>query len=92
MDTDRPPFRYDERLASEIEPRWQDRWEREGTFHAANPAGEVSAGVCSPVSGRSPGGPSSTCSTSSRIPAASGCTSVTRWATSALTCSAATCA
>jgi leucyl-tRNA synthetase len=29
-----PPFRYDARLAGEIELRWQDRWEREGTFHA----------------------------------------------------------
>jgi leucyl-tRNA synthetase len=29
-----PPFRYDARLAGEIELRWQDRWDREGTFHA----------------------------------------------------------
>ena len=44
--TGSPPFRfrYDARLASEIELRWQDRWEREGTFHAANPAGDLSAG------------------------------------------------
>ena len=34
MDTGRPPFRYDARLANEIELRWQDRWEREGTFEA----------------------------------------------------------
>jgi leucyl-tRNA synthetase len=47
MDTDRPPFRYDARLASEIELRWQDRWEREGTFHAANPAGVLSGGALS---------------------------------------------
>ena len=47
MDTDTPPFRYDARLANEIEPRWQDRWEREGIFHAANPAGEESAGALS---------------------------------------------
>ena len=47
MDTDRPPFRYDARLANEIEPRWQDRWEREGTFHAANPVGDLSAGALS---------------------------------------------
>ena len=32
MDQDTPPFRYGARLASEIELRWQDRWEREGTF------------------------------------------------------------
>ena len=34
---DRPPFRYDATLAAEIERRWQDRWEREGTFEAPNP-------------------------------------------------------
>jgi leucyl-tRNA synthetase len=28
-----PPFRYDARLAGEIELRWQEHWEREGTFH-----------------------------------------------------------
>ncbi|MGH3231759.1 MAG: class I tRNA ligase family protein [Streptosporangiaceae bacterium] len=39
MDQDRPPFRYDARLAGEIERRWQERWEREGTFHSPNPAG-----------------------------------------------------
>ncbi|MCE0765909.1 leucine--tRNA ligase [Pseudonocardia kujensis] len=32
-----PPHRYDARLAGEIERRWQDRWEAEGTFHAPNP-------------------------------------------------------
>ena len=31
------PFRYGAALADEIERRWQDRWEREGTFHAPNP-------------------------------------------------------
>ena len=46
MDEGRPPFRYDARLANEIELRWQDRWDREGTFHAANPDGSraLSAG------------------------------------------------
>ncbi len=46
MDEGRPPFRYDARLANAIELRWQDRWEREGTFHAANPdgSGGLSAG------------------------------------------------
>ena len=34
MDEERPPFRYDARLAGEIELRWQERWEREGTFRA----------------------------------------------------------
>jgi leucyl-tRNA synthetase len=31
------PFRYDARLANEIELKWQDRWEREGTFQSPNP-------------------------------------------------------
>jgi leucyl-tRNA synthetase len=36
MDEQAPRFRYDARLANEIEKRWQDRWEREGTFHSPN--------------------------------------------------------
>jgi leucyl-tRNA synthetase len=44
MDEERPPFRYDARLAGEIELRWQERWEREGTFRAANPSGALSDG------------------------------------------------
>ena len=32
MAEDRPPFWYDARLAGEIQWRWQERWEREGTF------------------------------------------------------------
>jgi leucyl-tRNA synthetase len=31
------PFWYDARLAGEIERRWQERWEREGTFRAQDP-------------------------------------------------------
>jgi leucyl-tRNA synthetase len=37
METEKAPFRYDARLANEIELRWQERWEREGTFHAEMP-------------------------------------------------------
>ncbi len=33
--------RYTAELAAEIEQRWQDRWESEGTFHAANPEGDL---------------------------------------------------
>ena len=33
------PYRYTADLAGRIETSWQDRWEREGTFHAPNPAG-----------------------------------------------------
>src|SRR6266550_2533352 len=39
MADDRPPFWYDARLAGEIERRWQERWEREGTFRAQDPGG-----------------------------------------------------
>jgi leucyl-tRNA synthetase len=39
-----PPFRYCARLAGEIESRWQDRWEADGTFNSANPAGPLAAG------------------------------------------------
>jgi leucyl-tRNA synthetase len=36
-----PPHRYTAALAGEIEARWQERWEREGTFRAPNPAGPL---------------------------------------------------
>jgi leucyl-tRNA synthetase len=48
MDEQAPPFRYDARLANEIELGWQDRWAREGTFHTPDP-GEPGSGE--PVSG-----------------------------------------
>ncbi|KQV05474.1 MULTISPECIES: leucine--tRNA ligase [unclassified Kitasatospora] len=35
------PFRYGATLAAEIESRWQDIWEKEGTFNAPNPAGAL---------------------------------------------------
>jgi leucyl-tRNA synthetase len=38
-DEDVPPFRYTAALASRIERRWQDYWERNGTFHTPNSAG-----------------------------------------------------
>jgi leucyl-tRNA synthetase len=41
---DTPPFRYTAKLAEQIETTWQDRWEREGTFHTPNPVGDLSAG------------------------------------------------
>jgi len=34
-------FRYTAALAHEIEARWQDRWEAEGTFNAPNPSGPL---------------------------------------------------
>jgi leucyl-tRNA synthetase len=41
---DVPPFRYTAELANEIERRWQDRWEQEGTYHAPNPVGDLADG------------------------------------------------
>jgi leucyl-tRNA synthetase len=39
------PFRYSSALAAQIEPRWQDSWEAEGTFHTANPVGPLAGDV-----------------------------------------------
>ncbi|MGB3185691.1 MAG: leucine--tRNA ligase [Ornithinimicrobium sp.] len=39
MNQDIPPHRYTAALATEIEARWQERWDTEGMFTAANPAG-----------------------------------------------------
>jgi leucyl-tRNA synthetase len=38
---DAPAFRYTAALAGEIEARWQDHWETDGTFRAPNPAGPL---------------------------------------------------
>jgi leucyl-tRNA synthetase len=35
------PYRYDAARAADIESRWQDRWQREGTFEAPNPSGPL---------------------------------------------------
>ncbi|WP_456696370.1 leucine--tRNA ligase [Aeromicrobium sp. P5_D10] len=34
-------YRYTSDLAGEIERRWQDRWDAEGTFEAPNPVGDL---------------------------------------------------
>src|SRR5215472_9861501 len=39
-----PPFRYDARLANEIEHRWRAQWAAEGTFETPNPAGSLAKG------------------------------------------------
>jgi leucyl-tRNA synthetase len=49
--SDVPPFRYNAKLAAQIELRWQDEWERRGTFNAANPSGGLSDGF-SAVAGK----------------------------------------
>ena len=75
-----PPFRYTAALAAEIEARWQDRWEAEGTFEAPNPAGPLA-----PADGRRSRPTSCICWTCSRTRPARACTSGTHWATSAPT-------
>ena len=37
--------RYTAALAAEIEERWQDRWDEEGTFCAPNPVGDLATGA-----------------------------------------------
>ena len=44
-----PPFRYTASLAADIEARWQDRWEADGTFNAPNPTGPLAPADGSPV-------------------------------------------
>ncbi|HEY1919285.1 MAG TPA: class I tRNA ligase family protein [Streptosporangiaceae bacterium] len=41
---DQPPFRYDARLANEIELHWQEYWATQGTFNTPNPTGPLSGG------------------------------------------------
>jgi leucyl-tRNA synthetase len=41
---DNLPFRYNARIANEIEQRWQQTWAERGTFDAPNPSGELSEG------------------------------------------------
>ena len=48
--SDLPTHRYDAALAQEIEARWQDRWEAEGTFHTPNPVGALSDGFAEVMS------------------------------------------
>jgi leucyl-tRNA synthetase len=44
-----PPYRYSATLAADIEARWQDRWEAEGTFNAPNPSGPLAPADGAPV-------------------------------------------
>ncbi len=46
---DVPAYRYTAALAADIEARWQDRWEKEGTFEAPNPSGDLGPADGAPV-------------------------------------------
>ena len=41
---DTPAHRYDATLADQIEVKWQDRWQREGTYNTPNPSGLLADG------------------------------------------------
>jgi leucyl-tRNA synthetase len=41
---DVPAHRYDRALAQEIEARWQQRWDDDGTYRTPNPAGPLATG------------------------------------------------
>nr|WP_227425771.1 leucine--tRNA ligase [Pengzhenrongella sicca] len=47
-------FRYTAALASELEERWQDRWEELGTFFTPNPTGALADGDGAPAAPGSP--------------------------------------
>ncbi|MEK0306705.1 leucine--tRNA ligase [Bifidobacterium favimelis] len=51
---EQPPFRYDAAMAQNIEERWQDRWEKDGTFWAANVKGGLKDGKGRNADGRTP--------------------------------------
>lgn len=38
---EQPTYRYDAQLAGDIELKWQDRWEEDGTFASSNPVGDL---------------------------------------------------
>lgn len=42
-DAEEPAYRYTAALAGQIEHRWQDYWEKHGTFHAPNPTGNLAS-------------------------------------------------
>ncbi len=45
---DMTQFRYTADLANEIEAHWQERWEEEGAFYAANPVGDLAGDTSAP--------------------------------------------
>ena len=61
-----PAFRYTSNLANQVESKWQDHWEDEGTFEAPNPAGPLAQPER--VAGRE-NSSCSTCFRTHRVPA-----------------------
>ncbi|MCV7316596.1 leucine--tRNA ligase [Mycolicibacillus parakoreensis] len=44
-----PPYRYTAALAGRLERAWQQQWDRRGTFHVANPVGELAPADGAPL-------------------------------------------
>ena len=49
-----PEYRYNAALAQKIEEKWQNKWDKEGTFWAANVKGGLTDGKGRNADGRSP--------------------------------------
>ncbi|MDD6461758.1 MAG: class I tRNA ligase family protein, partial [Bifidobacteriaceae bacterium] len=49
-----PEYRYNAALAQKIEEKWQNKWDKEGTFWAANVKGDLTDGKGRNADGRSP--------------------------------------
>ncbi|WP_018143502.1 leucine--tRNA ligase [Alloscardovia criceti] len=49
-----PRWRYNAQLAQNIEEHWQEKWEKEGTFWAANVQGDLTDGEGNLAQGRKP--------------------------------------
>ena len=54
QESDQPKFRYDAAMAQTIEEHWQQRWDKEGTFWAANTKGDLTDAQGDHAGGRSP--------------------------------------
>lgn len=78
------PHRYTAAVAADIEARWQDFWDAEGTYAAPNPSGDL-AGDPELVSR-----PKKFIMDMFPYPSGAACTSATRWGTSPPTCTPAT--
>jgi leucyl-tRNA synthetase len=70
------PHRYTAAMAADIEARWQDFWDAEGTYEAPNPSGDLAGDP--ELAAR----PKKFIMDMFRTPPVRACTSATPWATS----------
>lgn len=54
VNTAEPAWRYNAQLAQKIEEQWQEKWDKEGTFWAANVSGDLTDGDGNHADGRKP--------------------------------------